>query len=487
MQIVIAGVHSGVGKTTITAGLISAFCHRGLTVQPFKVGPDYIDPTYHTLAAGRPCRNLDTWMIPPERLSMLFHHHARSADISVIEGVMGLFDGQDYLEDTGSTAQVAKLTHSPVVLVIDAGKMARSAAAIALGFQHFDPELNIAGFIANHVAGQSHGEGVAAAIELATGLPVLGYVPRNPALEIPERHLGLIPTGEPGRWQDFIDAAAGHVSRYIDLDRLLEVAHQAPRGPAKNLLADLQAEWQPGNVVSLAARGPSAPRNLDGTMLSGQPDPTRQPVIAVARDAAFNFIYEENLDLLRAAGARIVFFSPLIDTELPTDARGVILSGGFPELYAKELSTNDDMRQALQKAHAQGLPIYAECGGLMVLTQSITDLQGQEYPMFGLLPGRSVMTETLNMGYRLAHAASSSWLIEPGEEIRGHEFHYSSWEDRPANLIPAYSLLPSNGLGKPRLDGVCSGSLWASYLHLPFWAKPELALRFVSSCREKTS
>lgn len=461
MQIVIAGVHSGVGKTTITTGLISAFCRRGLTVQPFKVGPDYIDPTYHTLAAGRPCRNLDTWMIPAERLSMLFHHHAQAADISVIEGVMGMFDGQNYLDDTGSTAQVAKLTQSPVVLVIDAGKMARSAAAIALGFQRFDPELQIAGFIANHVGGQTHGEGVATAIERATGLPVLGYLPHSPALEIPERHLGLIPTGEAGRWQDFIAAAAGHVSRYIDLDRLLEIARQAPRGPAQNLLADLQAKWQP--------------------------DATREPIIAVARDEAFNFIYEENLDLLRAAGARIVFFSPLKDIGLPAGACGVILSGGFPELYAEKLSANESMRQALRTAHAQELPVYAECGGLMVLTQSITDLDGQEHPMFGLLPGRSVMTKTLNMGYRLAQAASDSWLMKRGEQVRGHEFHYSTWEDRPANLIPAYSLLTGSGQAEPRPEGVCSGSLWASYIHLPFWAKPELALNFVACCREKMS
>jgi cobyrinic acid a,c-diamide synthase len=458
MKIVIGGVHSGVGKTTITAGLISALRGRGLTVQPFKVGPDYIDPGYHTLAAGCPCRNIDTWMVSPEQLGMLFYHHARSADISVLEGVMGVFDGQGYLEETGSTAEVAKLTGSPVVLVIDAGKMARSAAAIALGFQRFDPGLPIAGFIVNHVAGQAHGEGVAAAIEQATGLPVLGCVPRNLALEIPERHLGLIPTSEPGRWQEFIQAAAEHVSRHIDIDQLLEIAAQAPPGPGTDLLAELQAIWQP--------------------------DVTRQPVIAVARDQAFNFIYEENLDLLRAAGARIVFFSPLSDNELPADTCGVILSGGFPEHYAQKLSANAGMRQALQAAHSQGLPIYAECGGLMALTQSITDLNGREHPMFGLLPGRSVMTHRLNMGYRLACAASNSWLMEPGEEIRGHEFHYSTWEDRPANLPPAYSLLPSSGQGRPVPDGASLGSLWASYLHLPFWGKPELALRFASRCRE---
>lgn len=459
MQIMIAGVHSGVGKTTITSGLISALRRRGLTVQPFKVGPDYIDPGYHTLAAGRACRNLDTWMIPPERLGTLFYHHAQSADISVIEGVMGLFDGQNYLDETGSTAQIAKLTGSPVILIIDAGKMARSAAAIALGFQHFDPELQVAGFIANNVAGESHGEGVAAAIQQATGLPVFGTIPRNPALEIPERHLGLVPTAEPGRWQGFIDAAAEHISRHVDIDQVLAIARQAPPHPATPILTDLQSQRHP--------------------------DATRQPVIAVARDEAFNFIYEENLDLLRAAGARIIFFSPLKDSALPAGTGGLILSGGFPEVYAEKLSANEAMRQALREAHARGLPIYAECGGLMALTHSIVDLEGREYPMFGLLPGCSVMTKTLNMGYRLAQAAGDSWLMKRGEQVRGHEFHYSTWEGRPKNLPPAYSLLPSNRQGQPQAEGVYTGSVWASYLHLPFWAKPELALRFVQSCREQ--
>ncbi|MBN1449462.1 MAG: cobyrinate a,c-diamide synthase [Anaerolineales bacterium] len=460
MRIVIGGVQSGVGKTTVVAGLIAALHRRGLSVQPFKVGPDYIDPSYHTLAAGRPCRNLDTWMIPPQRLNALFHHHAQSADISIIEGVMGLFDGQNYLDDTGSTAQVAKLTGSPVILILDAAKAARSVAATALGFRHFDPDLPLAGFIVNYVAGGSHGQGVAEAIERTTGLPVLGWLPRNPDLEIPERHLGLVPTAEPGRWGDFIEAAAAHISRHIDLDRLLEIARQAQPSQTENLLAELRRKW-----------------------VTGVPP---GPVIAVARDEAFNFIYEENIDLLRVAGAEIAFFSPLEDDSLPAGARGVILSGGFPEMYAEKLSANEGIRRALQTAHAQGLPIYAECGGLMALTQAIIDLDGREYSMFGLLPGRSVMTKKLNMGYRVAQAADDSWLMQRGEQVRGHEFHYSIWEGRPDDLPPAYTLIPPDGQGEPRPEGACLGSLWASYVHLPFWNKPELALRFVTQCKERT-
>ncbi len=462
MRIFIGGVQSGVGKTTIVAGLIAVLHRSGLAVQPFKVGPDYIDPTYHTLAAGgRPCRNLDSWMVPEERLKALFTHYSQMADISVAEGVMGLFDGRGYQQDTDSTAHIAKLTRSPVVLVLDASKMARSAAAIALGFQHFDPDLRIAGFIVNNVGSENHGKGVAAAIQQATGLPVLGWIPRDPALRIPERHLGLVPTAEPGRWLEFISTAAERVSRYVHIDRLLAIAQDVPPQPAGDFLANLQMEFSP--------------------------ESTRKPVIAVARDEAFNFIYEENLELLRAAGARVVFFSPLNDEALPAGSCGVILSGGFPEFYAEKLAANDGMRQALQNAHAQGLPIYAECGGLMVLTESITDLQGREFPMFALLPGRSVMTSKLAMGYRLAFAASDSWLMNRGEEMRGHEFHYSRWEDRPSDLPPAYSLLPANGQGEARWEGITSGSLWASYVHLHFWARPELAQRFVTRCLEWSS
>lgn len=458
MRLLIGGVHSHVGKTTIVAGLVAALRQCGLTVQPFKVGPDYIDPSYHALASGRACLNLDTWMNPPETVVNLFHHYAQEADISVIEGVMGLFDGENYQDEAGSTAQVAKLTQSPVILILDAGAMARSAAAIALGYQRFDPDLPLAGFILNYVAGQAHGQGVANAVEGATGLPVLGWLPRNRELNIPERHLGLIPTVEAGGWQNFINAAADQVSHHLDMDRLLEIARSAPDiSDHQTLLPDLEAHRQTHA-------------------------PSDRPLIAVARDEAFNFTYQENIDLLRAAGADIAFFSPLHDAALPIGTSGIILSGGFPEMYASEISANRSMRQALRAAQASDLPIYAECGGLMALTQSITDLQGNDHPMFGLLPGRSVMTDRLHLGYRQAQAADDSWLLRQGETVRGHEFHYSIWEGFSKNLPPAYRLVPPNG--RPIPEGAHLGGLWASYVHLSFWAKPELALRFVNRCRE---
>lgn len=460
-RFVIAGTHSGVGKTTLTAGLIAALRQRGLTVQPFKTGPDYIDPTYHTLAAGRSCRNLDTWMVPPDRVRALFAHASRDADVAVIEGVMGLYDGLDYEGEKGSTAQVAKLLNAPVVLVLDASKMARSAAALALGYQHFDPDLPLAGFILNRVGGESHGQGVAMAIQRATDRPVLGWLPRDPALEIPERHLGLVPTAEPGRWRSFIEAAAGRVAHHLDLDRLLAIAQQAqPLSAPIPLAIDVRSQR------------------------SG-----RRPVIAVAQDEAFSFIYPDNLDLLRIAGAEVAFFSPLRDAALPPGTAGVILSGGFPEFYAGPLAANTGMQRALRQVHSRGTPIYAECGGLMYLTQAIIDLPHRgpfgrraAHPMVGLLPGRSVMSQQLTLGYRLAQAAGDSWLLSAGETVRGHEFHYSTWEDRPADLPPAYSLLPLNGQGDPQPEGVCLDNLRASYVHLHFWNKPELAARFVAAC-----
>jgi cobyrinic acid a,c-diamide synthase len=456
-RLVIAGTHSGVGKTTVTVGLIAALRRRGLAVQPFKVGPDYIDPGYHALAAGRPCRNLDTWMLPPDRARDLFARAAAAADLALVEGVMGLYDGAGYDDEAGSTAEVAKLLAAPVVLVLDAGKLARSAAAVALGYQRFDEATPLAGVLVNRAAGAGHGLGASAAVERATGLPVLGWLPRDERLRAPERHLGLVPTAEPGPWRELIEAAGAAVERHLDLDRLVALARQAPPldGPGAT-----SGAWA---GVGLA---------------NGE-----RPAIAVARDEAFHFTYEDNLDLLRAAGAEVVFFSPLRDEALPARAAGVVLSGGFPEVFAGRLSANRALHAALREAHRRGLPIYAECGGLMYLTEAILDAGGAAHPMAGLLPGRCAMGGRLTLGYRVARSAGASWFLGAGEEVRGHEFHYSAWEGRPAGLAPAYLLLPRSGAGEARPEGARLGSLWASYVHVHLGAKPELAGRFVEACR----
>ncbi|HWY88786.1 MAG TPA: cobyrinate a,c-diamide synthase [Gemmataceae bacterium] len=458
-SLVIAGTHSGVGKTTIVIGLIAALRARGLTVQPFKIGPDFIDPSHHTLAAGRPCRNLDTWMMPPERMMDLCATVARGADVAVIEGVMGLFDGLGYDDETGSTAQVAKLLHAPVLLVIDAAKMARSAAAIATGFQRFDSRAPLAGFLVNRAGSESHGQGVAGAIAAATGLPVLGWLPRDDSLHIPERYLGLVPSAEPGNWSEFAQAAGKMVAKCIDVDKILGLAGDLPSYCARSKFECSETD--------------ASPRNTEPT------------VIAVARDEAFHFCYEENLTLLKEGGATLKFFSPLQDSDLPRHTAGILLSGGFPELFAARLSANTGLHQALRAAHAQGLPIYAECGGLMYITEAIVDLDGRVFQMAGLLPGRSVMTRRLTLGYREARAIASSWLFRKDETVRGHEFHYSNWEGRPKNLAAAYDLVPPTGKGEPRGEGANLGSLWASYIHLHFWGKPELASRFVAACKRR--
>ncbi len=448
-SLVIAGTHSSVGKTTITVGLIAALRARGLTVQPYKVGPDYIDPGHHSLAAGRISRNLDTWMMSPERMVALFDETARGADVALVEGVMGLFDGFGYDDETGSTAQVAKLLGAPVLLVVDASKLARSAAALARGFQQFDRDVALAGFIVNRVGSESHGRGVASAITAATGLPVLGWLPRDEGLHVPERQLGLIPSAESGRWTEYVRIAGERVARHIDLDAVLR-------------LADTRRE----------------------TSIPAAPAQHGSVVIAVARDEAFHFCYEENLALLRQAGATLKFFSPLHDDALPEDTAGILLSGGFPEIYAETLSANVRMHQALRQVHERRLPIYAECGGLMYLTNAIVDGEGRRFPMAGLLPGHSVMTRRLTLGYRQARAAAASWFLQDRECVRGHEFHYSSWVDRPADLPAAYWLLPRDGTGEAIPEGACVDNLWASYLHVHFWGKPELPRRFVAACEE---
>ncbi len=459
-RLIIAGMSSGVGKTTIAAGLIAALRRRALEVQPFKVGPDYIDPTYHALAAGRPCRNLDAWMVPSDRLLASFSRATHDVDVAIIEGVMGLYDGFDYGDNAGSTAAASKLLNSPVVLVIDASRMARSAGAIALGFSRFDPDLNLAGFIVNRVGGDSHGRGVASAIASATGLPVFGWLPRDPRLAIPERYLGLVPTREPGQWTDYIDAAAEIVTKHVDLDRLLTIAREAPP------------------LLLPCAAAPSG-----GIHLLEPQAAFDRPVLAVARDEAFHFTYPENLELLEAAGAEVAFFSPLHDDHLPPQTAGLMLSGGFPELYASDLSGNSTLHVALHGEHDGRMPIYAECGGLMYLTEAIVDEQGREHPMVGLLPGRSTMSGRLTLGYRQGRAVQDSWLFKAGETIRGHEFHYSTWIDRPADFPAALHLASRDGTLSDSPEGACQRNLWASYVHLHFDGLPELPSRFVAACR----
>ncbi len=454
-RIMLAGVSSGVGKTTLTAGLLAAFRRRGLDVRPFKAGPDYLDPTYHAIAAGRPAQNLDTWLVPHDRLRAAFAVATAGGDLAIVEGVMGLYDGVEYLGEAGSSAELAKLLGLPTILVVDVRAQARSAAATVLGFQRLDPAVPLVGVLVNRVGGAAHYAGVKEAIEAATGLPVLGGLPRLPDA-IPERHLGLVHAGEAGAEAEArIAAIADAVAVSCDLDAILALARGA---------APLVAGAVPSPFAA-----PIGPR----------------PTIAYARDEAFSFYYGENLDLLRRAGADVVPFSPLRDATLPPGTAALYLGGGYPELHAARLAANAPLLAAIRMALAAGLPCYAECGGLMYLTAGLTDRDGGEHALVGALPGRAVMrAQRSHLGYVTIRALVDTPLLRAGETLRGHEFHYSTWEDVPADLPHAYSARLRRG-GAERAEGFARGDLLASYIHVHFWSEPALAGRFVDAARAR--
>lgn len=447
-RLVVAGAASAVGKTTVACGLMAAFARRGLRVQPFKVGPDYIDTTHHSEAAGRASRNLDSILLPAPALKALFTRAAASAELCVVEGVMGLFDGRNDRGEEGSTAQMAKLLNAPVLVVIDAAKTARTAGVVALGCVRFDPDLRVVGFILNRVASPTHARIATEAIEAATGLPVLGALPRNDHLTVPERHLGLVPATEVHLGGGRIDRLADAAERHFDLDR----------------------------ISTLAESPPLAAEDWDG--FPSEPHP-RVARIAIARDEAFGFYYLESLELLEAWGGEIVPFSPLRDESLPSGVQGVYLGGGFPELFAAELTRNRPLRRSLRNAARVGLPIYGECGGLMYLGRTLTDLQGKDYAMAGVLPISSRMQrQRATLGYRGAVALRSTPLLDAGARVVGHEFHYSQLAEAVAPHTAAYRVTEP----EESLEGYAAGNVLASYVHLHFGSEPGMAGRFVATC-----
>ncbi len=440
-RVVIAGTSSGAGKTTVACGLIGALRARGLRVQGFKVGPDYIDPTHHALAAGRPGRNLDAFIDGPELIAPLVRHGAAGADVAVIEGVMGLFDGASGRGELASTAHVAKLLRAPVLLVVDGASMARSAAAMVHGYRTFDPEVDVAGVIFNRVGSDVHEQLLREAVE-PLGVPVLGALRRDDRIVTPERHLGLVPAGErEALARAALDALAAAMERYSDVAGIERLARAAPAlpGPA----------WSPA---------PAA-----------EPTPVR---IAIARGSAFSFHYEENLELLAAAGAELAPFDPLHDEALPPGAGALILAGGFPEVFGAQLAANAPLRAEVAAFAAAGRPLLAECGGLLYLC---SELDGHE--MCGVLPARGFMSERLTLGYREAVAATATPWLDAGERVRGHEFHYAQIEPA-AGAAPAWSL---SARGRTRDEGVVAGALQASWLHTRWAAHPHVAQRFVDA------
>jgi len=447
-RIIIAGTHSGAGKTSVTLALLSALAHAGKRTQAFKVGPDYIDPSYHTAVTGRYSRNLDAWMLGPDAIKQVFSNAMRGADIGVIEGVMGLFDGLGASE-TASTAEMAKTLKAPVLLVIDGHGLSRSSAAMALGYKHFDRKVKVAGVILNNVSGERHAKLLEDAIESHAKIPVLGFLPRDPAIQVPERHLGLVTAQEQGPLKELKEKLGELALRHLKMDRIVQLAHQAPR-----------LHWP-----SFA----EAPKG--GTSVCR---------IGVAQDAAFSFYYRDNLELLEQMGAKIVPFSPLRDRRLP-DVEALYFGGGFPEVHAAELEANGSLRADLKEKIAAGLPVYAECGGLMYLSEAIGDAKGKARQMVGAIPGQVMMTDRLqNFGYAEATVRRKTILAEAGDAIRGHEFHYSRRAEELPDSNAAYEIRKLR-TGNTRLEGFASENVLATYLHINFLSNPSWARRFVES------
>jgi cobyrinic acid a,c-diamide synthase len=445
-RIIIAGVTSGVGKTTVAVGVMHGLRKRGLRVQPFKVGPDFIDPSYHALVTNRNSRNLDVWMMGRQGVLDCFASACKDADIAVVEGVMGLFDGMSGKSDFASTAHVAKILDAPVVLVVDASKGARSIAAIILGFLHFDRKLRIAAVILNNVAGERHANYITEALMGIVKIPVVGILARNSKIKMEERHLGLVPALELKENNSrVITRTAKYVAECIDLDKVLSLCSV--------------------------------------TSLPGDRDHLKQPSrasIAVALDESFNFYYTDNFIALKTAGARLIFFSPIKDQKLPEGVHGLMLGGGFPEVLADRLENNTLMVRSIRKAVDEGMPIYAECGGLMYLTRSISGYKGENKrrKMAGIIEADTLMTGRLTLNYTEAECNGS---IFGKTHLRGHEFHYSSIENIAGDSRFAYSMKKGRGVTGNQDGFIINDNSLAAYMHLHF-ANRKLPERMVISC-----
>lgn len=449
-RILIAGDRSSAGKTTISIGIMSVLRDMGYKVQPFKVGLDFIDPSYHTEVTGRYSRNLDGYLMTEAALREVYSHAVNGADIAIIEGVRGLYEGLSATSDIGSTAQIAKLLDCPVILVINARSITRSTAALVSGYKSFDPEVNIVGVILNNIGSSRHAEKAREAIETYTGTPVIGEIPRNDSMKISMRHLGLIPAIEGRRKVAGFDENLGLIKNIIregiDIDRLLSLA-----ATAQPLLKPKEDIFKPASSKNTVRLG-------------------------VALDEAFNFYYRDNLDLLELAGAELVYFSPVNDNALP-GVDGLYIGGGYPELFAQELEDNESLRHAISQASAEGMPIYAECGGLMYLTQEIktdvtgtgkhhiAEMKGGTFRMAGALPGKTLMGHKRVVSYNVGRFVKDTVIGKAGTSFIGHEFHHSEIVDIPEDTVFAIRLDRGTGI-KGELDGMLVMNTMAAYAHL---------------------
>jgi cobyrinic acid a,c-diamide synthase len=453
-RIIVAGDRSSSGKTTISVGIMSLLSERGMKVQPFKVGLDYIDPSYHAMVTGRTSENLDGFLMPDPAITEAFQHSAEDADIAVIEGVRGLYEGLESLSDVGSTAQIAKILKCPVILVVDAQSITRSTAAIVKGYKEFDRGVNIRGVILNKVGSDRHAEKAKMAIEKYTGVEVLGAIPRNKAMSLTMRHLGLVPAREgASRVPDFdskIEKVKAIIKEHTNVDRIVEIAKEAPK--IRN------------GKQSIFAKGKSAGIR-----------------IGVALDEAFNFYYKDNVDLLNLKGAEVIYFSPLHDSEIP-EVDGLMIGGGYPEIYASELAANGSMKKSVSEASQRGMPIYGECGGLMYLSKSLECADGKSYEMVGVMDAKSSMLQHVRtIGYVLGKFERDTPIGSKGTFFKGHEFHYSVMTDIGMDVTFAYRM--DRGIGiKDGMDGMIVNNTLGSYTHLHAASYAPFASKFVEAC-----
>lgn len=476
-RVLISADRSSSGKTTISMGLMAVLVSRGCKVQPFKVALDYIDPSYHTEITGRFCRNLDGYLMDENGILDVYTHGCETgdqADIAIVEGVRGLYEGFESLSDLGSTAQIAKILNCPVILVINARSITRSSAALVKGYRDFDPDVEIAGVILNNIGSRRHAEKAKEAIEHYTGVPVIGIIPRDQSMQISMRHLGLMPALEGRRrlGDEGFDARLRGIEEIIDkgidIDRFLKIASNVKplKSPEKSVFSSTH-----------------------------DPDPKKyKPKIGIALDEAFNFYYRDNIDLLQLAGAEIVYFSPVKDPTLP-DVDGLYIGGGYPELFAAELEANESMRQDIKTASAEGMPIYAECGGLMYLTEKIsTDVPGKgtyhnasmpesTYSMVGALPGHTIMGQTRVVSYNIGTLEKDCIIGKKGNSFKGHEFHHSEIQEIPDDAEFVITISRGTGI-KDDKDGLVSENTLGSYAHLHGVAYRELAGSLVEAARK---
>lgn len=449
-MVVVAGERSGVGKTTVTLALLASLCRRSLKVQSFKIGPDYIDPMFHQSVTGLPCRNLDPVLTSEAYVQQCFARHTQKTNYALVEGVMGLFDGATGRDDWASTAHIVRLLDLPILLVLDCSRLSRSVAAIAHGYRSFDSRIRLAGVVLNRVGSDRHLELLKDALE-PLQLPILGILRRQDNITIPDRHLGLVPTAEITQLNTLIDQLANLGDTCFNWEHLLP-------------LLKIKSPLLPCPPAPLPPCPPAPP-------------PLR---LAVARDLAFSFYYQDNLDILAALGAELVFWSPIANSCLPKNVQGLYFGGGFPEVFAQQLAENCLALEAVRAALQAGMPTYAECGGLMYLSQQIVDFAGQSWSMVGAIPTTAVMDSRLTLGYRQATTLQDSPLLSTGSVVWGHEFHRSHLSEIPTQ--PLFQVRGYEELSPTILEGWRSHNIHASYIHLHFGEQSHIPERFLQHC-----